>query len=116
MKWTWMQQRNKKFPTGLSLKLGSHRTSAQWRSDPDAVASAVQLLASDPGKEMLAILHAEVPSRISPLPLGATEAEVVRAYGFELGWQAAVMHLQSLAEPFGMGEREPSFRDEFSTD
>lgn len=79
-----------------------------------SVAEAAKLLATDTGKEMLAILRAELPSVTSPLPLGANEAEVIRAYGFELGWQAAIARLISLAEPFDKGEAEPSFHDEFN--
>jgi hypothetical protein len=79
-----------------------------------AVGEATKLLATDTGREMLAILRAELPSVTSPLPVDAREAEIIRAYGVELGYQACIARLVSLAEPLDKGESEPLFRDEFT--
>ena len=99
-------------PGGLKLALGVYRTSVQWRSDPAAVEAATRVLREDPMKEILAILHQESPMRLVMVPGGASQTDVILAYGVEAGYQAALRRLESLAEPLSTREIEPTFPTE----
>lgn len=102
--------RQKPVAGGLRLKLGTYKSSQQWRSDPILVEAAARALSSDPLVEMLGIMQAEAPLRIAPLPAGASETDVIRAYGVESGYQFALRRLLSLAEPIAQPQdTEPTF-------
>lgn len=82
----------------LSLRLGRVPSLMQWRQNAKLLSWAVQMLSSEEGRTLLAVLRDCSPSRHA-LPVGASDGDVQRAYGEGMGYEQAVQVLEKLAEP-----------------
>ena len=69
-----------------------------WRNDHRAREAAKKIL-SDPTFVMMLNAIQEVSPCKSPADPGANDIAIIRAYGEEVGWQACIEVLMSLADP-----------------
>lgn len=93
-------------PPSLSLLVGRVPTLAEWRSNPELTQWATNLLASKNGQIAMSVLMDNSPAKY-PLPGGACDVDVARAYGSESGFRMALAILQQLAEPLIEKEEVP---------
>lgn len=112
---TWLSRRKQPKPApppSLQRLVGTTPTSFQWRTNHDAVGVAAKTLATPEWRQLLAILEAEAPIHVAPVPHGTPTADIVRAYYFQLGYDFAVRKLLSLAEPIADPEPDIMFTDD----
>lgn len=105
------EKRRKKELPGLRRLVGTVRTALQFRQDTASVAWLANQLSQPQFREVLQILDDMSPSRGGVLAVGATEADLVQAYGMIQGYQRCLNTLQSLAEPLPADDPEPTFEE-----
>lgn len=104
--------KRKPAPTVVDL-VNTSLTTLQWRQDDKLVAQARSILSQPAVGHMLAVLQLESPIKSMPLPPGATDIDIARAYGIEHGYQHAIAQLYRLARPAALVDEVPiEFKDD----
>lgn len=94
-------------PERVTLRrlVGVVPTSNEWRKNDKSVGSAARILATPEMQMLLNILENERPAR-THLPDSAQATDIVRAYAFNAGYEAAIAAMRSLGEP-ALEDAEP---------
>lgn len=99
----FQQKHDQKVPTRPQFRVQFNELS--WRSNPEYVKTAADLLATSLMKDILGVLYAEIPSNYPQRGTKITDTEACIELGRMQGYQDCLLLLQRLGEPIDVPQQ-----------